>query len=454
MGRARWLTAVLSASVLTLGLAVPGHAGGGGGGLPGYLPPGQFSCSSSFAFFNTVTPASENVNVGIQHENCINQPKPGFTFPPSGELTILNVSVFTSAPFFSSVQGCYFISPSDFVPSADLSTFTLITTIQDSTPSCGGPFPNSIPAGTVISLQWLGTGPIATNSDSSHFTCTGYTQESQSSNSNNPATVSGTMPGLIVEALSGVPSFMSAGHGDQHVTGIADQTCPPGGPGVRGSGHPPQPAGNYEFNNMQAGTAFETPDFSQQVFVSANTETDTVNPQGGSGTPSPSSGARTNASGTRTNGGPVTTSMTQVRVEVRNFNTFTFEGACYLIPTSAFQTNGITSAKLHVFLDGTQPACPNSFEQQNIPLPLTVDATWSNGGPSAPGRDSGQFSCGGYTTQSTTLSNEATSAATFTLPELFPNQVFVVSDPLQSGISLADSLVHAAGVDPPACQVR
>ncbi len=367
--------------------AAPNLAGHGAfASPPGYLAPGEYVNKSAFATFQTVINGSLNVDATASEDTFSTKLRNGATV--SGSQTILTVDVtdYLDGIFF---QGCYVIPTGDFTVNSDLSSMTVITTIEDSTPDCG--FPNSIPSGTVISLQWLGTGPVASHSDVINASCTGYRQESHSSSSDNLATVSGSISGLLADPLSGVPGFIETGAGDIHVSGTAADSCPPGGNG-RGAGFGPQAAGNYEFSSNQAFAVFESPDFSQFIEVVATRHVDSANPRGGP-VPHVASGART-ASAPGTNGGPVTTVDTSVEIRITDFNTFTFESACYQIAPGAFSSNGITSATLAVHLDGTEQFCPNDpFDQQNVPLPLTVDASWMGTGPSAPVRDVGQFSC-------------------------------------------------------------
>jgi hypothetical protein len=328
---------------------------------------------------------------------------------------------------------------------SDLSSMTLITTIEDSTPGCG--FPNTIPSGTVVSLQWLGTGPVARHSDVINASCTAYNQESRGSSSDNLATVSGSIAGLIADPLSNVPGFIETAAGDIHVSGTAADSCPPGGNG-RGAGVGPQAAGNYVFSTNQAFAVFQSPDFSQFIEVIVTRNVDSANPLGG---PPVASAART-ASGARTNGGPVTTRATSIEIRVTDFSRGSFMSACYQIAPDAISSNGITSAALAVQLDGTQQACPNDpFDQQNVPLPLTVDASWVGTGPSAPVRDVGQYSCASYNTQSTAIVNAVAASSSFTLPELYPGEEF---DSSGSALNSGDLKLHASGTDPQSCIFR
>ena len=441
--RFRQVTVLFSAAAVALAANVPAHAAGPP--PPGYLPPGEYLQASTFASLHTVINGTLNVDVSVGDNIATQNPKDG---PAStSEQTILNVSLNDFSDNIN-LQGCFLISPGDFMASSDLTTMTLITKILDSTPTCF--FFNTIPSGTVVSMQWLGTGPIAKSRDDAHFSCLAFTQETQRTNANNVATVSGTLSGLGIDPLSNQPGFMDAGSSDVHVSGIADQTCPPGGGFGKGAGPGPQPAGNFEFINNEASAIFQSSDFTQFVQVVASRDVEIANPQGGG---TVASAARTNASGTRTNAGPVPTETAQVEIRITDFNTFTFENACYLVAPGAFQINGISSAALHVFLDGTQTPCPHSFDQQNVPLPLTVNASWTGSGPSAPTRDDGQFGCAAYNSQSTSLGNNVTASSKFTLPERFPNQEFD-SGPDLSGLGASDLKVHASGVDPDVCIFR
>jgi len=400
---------------------------------PGYLAPGEYVNKSTFATFQSFD-GYWNADVDVTQDHYETRLRNGATV--KGDQTVLSVYVanYSDQIFF---QGCYLIPSTDFITSSDLSSMTVITTIMDSTPDCG--FPNSIPSGTVISLQWLGTGPVASSSNVINATCTGYRQESRSSSSNNLATVSGTISGVLPNPLSNVPGFIEAGAGDIHVSGTAADSCPPGGNG-RGAGVGPQPAGNYDFTNNQEFAVYQSPDFSQFLEIIATRNVNVTNPKGGP------------ASGARTSNGPVTSVDAQVEIRITDFNTDTFFSGCYEIAPGALNTNGITSASLSVYLDGSQPACPNDpFDQQNVPMPLTVDASWVGTGPSAPVRDVGQFSCASYNTQSTAEVNAVAASSSFTLPEIYPGQTFAWD---QSALSTSDLKMHASGTDPPSCIVR
>jgi hypothetical protein len=252
----------------------------------------------------------------------------------------------------------------------------------------------------------------------------------QRTDSNNLASVSGTIS-TLTNPIAGIHGTMDTGTTAMHAEGTVDLTCPPGGNG-KGAGPGPQPAGNYRFDSSRDGAAFISPDFTRFIFVAAAHSIVVASPL---------------------SGGSSTSETLQVTVNFNDRSTFppTFGFGCYLVDPTALTQNGVQSASLHVLLDSSTPSCANPFQQNNVPLPLTVDVHWTASGPPISLRDTSQTSCSTYTTESTTLNFGAVAANTFTLQPLFSD---TFSSPDQGGLTTSDVTLHAQGVDPQDCIVR
>lgn len=403
-------------------------------GPPGFLPAGEYFTSSSFAEFRGTTSSGLNVNAFINRVTATNQPKDAPQTSGTETTLTFNASGFNpNNGIFTFEEGCFQIPSSDLTVASDLSTATLTAPIDPTTPTCG-PGNIGLPPSFSLSLTWTGTGPVASNQSVSQFECIGYKRITQGNDTDNLATVSGTVT-AIPDAIAAAPGALRMGTIGQHVSGMIDSTCPPGG--GKGAGPGPLAAGNYQFTSIRDGAIFQSPDFTRffNVFVTHNVEV--ANPLSG-----PS----------------LTTDTLQVNVSINDFSAFppVFLNGCFTVGPGALTQNGVQSAHLHVQLlpDPAQtPPCSNQFgPPNNIPLPLTVDATWTIVGASESNRDTSQFSCATFATQSTGTNSGAAASDSFTLPELFPGQTF--GSPNQGGLTTSDLTIHEQGVDPQNCIVR
>jgi len=107
-------------------------------------------------------------------------------------------------------------------------------------------------------------------------------------------------------------------------------------------------------------------------------------------------------------------------------------------------TFGATSASLHTEITDPNRSC-NIYG--GVPLPVTIDATWSAGGPVFTSGYGSQFSCGGYSLETTvrTVNTGANGTATISgqVTGSFTGQGNIRSD---------DTRQHAQGVEPDNCQ--
>lgn len=404
-------------------------------GPPGFLPAGEYFSASSFAQFRGTTSSGLNVNAFINQRTDTNQPKDAPSKTGTQTTLSFNASGFNpSTGVFTFEEGCFEIPSSALTVASDLSTATLTASIDPMTPICG-PGNIGLPDSFSVSLTWTGTGPVASNQSVAQFACIAYKRITQRNDTDNLATASGTVT-AIPDPITAAPGALRMGTIAQHVSGMIDPTCPPGG-GGGGAGPGPQPPGNYQFTSIRDGAIFQSPDFHRfyNVFVTHNVEV--ANPQSG-----PS----------------VTTDTLEVHVSVNDFSGFPpiFLNGCFTVNPGALTQNGVQSAHLHVQLlpDPAQtPPCTDQFgPPNNIPLPLTVDATWNIVGAPESNRDTSQFSCATFATESTGTDSGAAASDSFTLPELFPGQTFGSAN--QGGLLMSTLAIHEQGVDPQNCIVR
>lgn len=424
--------AILGSAVLGLQVALAQPPPG----PPGFLPAGEYFSSSSSAHFRGTTSSGLSVNAFINRVTTVNQPKDAPQTTGTETILTLSASGFNpSTGVFIFETGCFQIPSSDLTVASDLSMATLIVSIDTMTPTCG-PGGFGLPPSFSVSLTWTGTGPVASNHGVSQFECIAYKRITQRNDTDNLATVSGTVT-AIPDPITAAPGALRVGTIDHHVSGMIDPTCPPGG-GAKGAGPGPQAAGNYQFTSIRDGAIFQSPDFTRffNVFVTRNVEV--ANPLSGSS---------------------FTTDTLQVHVSINDFSTFppVFLNGCFtVLSPGALTQKGVQSAHLHVQLlnDPAQtPPCSNQFgPPNNIPLPLTVDATWTIVGASESNRDTSQFSCATFATESTGTNSGAAASDSFTLPELFPGQTFGSAS--QGGLTTSELTIHEQGVDPQNCIVR
>ncbi len=138
---------------------------------------------------------------------------------------------------------------------------------------------------------------------------------------------------------------------------------------------------------------------------------------------------------------PSTTETTQLQIDF--FDNGTGFNGCYDIASADF-TFGSTSASLHTAITTANVSC-NSFG--GLPLPVTIDATWTGNGPVFQSGNGSQFFCGGYGLETTvsTVNQGATGTAGISplLAGSFSGQGNLRSD---------DTRQHAEGVEPDNCQ--
>lgn len=401
--------------------AAPGPVPAKGGGA--FLPAGNYAFTTLRADFNVFgDPSQPQVGLFVTGGPSTSKPLGG------NSSTTDTVSMFfnISSPSGLSGGGCVILAnPNDFAVSSDLSSASLHTTISDQTPLCGGPI--NLPLPLQIDVTWTGSGPVESSHDVRNFGCSGYTQESQSSDTSNNANATASF-----SALTATVSTTQSGMGIQTQTIHAQGSVPPdscgGGIGGKGAGRGLQAAGNYVFNRTEFDTGISPSDpSSPQLFLSASSNSNTSSPLGGPST----SGSETDL---------------LVFINSSTVNGF----GCFVIGQNDLTiASDLSTVTLHTTLTSQSQGCDGGSNSLN-PLPLTIDVTWTGAGPIAHTSDDSQVACDSYhmqTRSTQTLDNGGTS--TISIPG-------VTSGPVASNGSAGSNTtrVHADGVAIPACTFR
>jgi hypothetical protein len=158
-------------------------------------------------------------------------------------------------------------------------------------------------------------------------------------------------------------------------------------------------------------------------------------------------------------GQPTVSNGTMVQVSMFSSTGGTF--GCFLINPSDFKVSkNLQSATLHTTL--TSPNCPGdgspvtgksaiapiTAKGGGLPLPMTLDLTWSGLGVTATSRDRSSFQCLDYSYQSNNVSHTSAANASGTVSAVtgaFKSDV--------GGVSSTDTHLDISGTPKPACLV-
>ena len=116
-------------------------------------------------------------------------------------------------------------------------------------------------------------------------------------------------------------------------------------------------------------------------------------------------GTTTDASNPLT--GPSTsTTLTSINITLLP----SFQTGCFLVDSSAFSlTASLSGAAIHATVTDSTPTCDST--PATLPLPLTIDATFTGIGPVGTTRNNSWRSCGSFRSEdSTSLTNNNSSA--------------------------------------------
>jgi hypothetical protein len=313
----------------------------------------------------------------------------------------------------------------DFNVAPDVSGASLHKTIGSSNPACGG----NLPSDLQLDVVWTGAGPIQETHFTSTFSCSGYTAETQGSDSGNagPATFNITglpAPVTAPASPSDTPPVFHHGSSLEHVQGAVPPDSCRGGVGGKGAGRPTPAAGNYHTTFQSANASATSSDGSTSLglFVGAN------------------------SSASNPHSGP-STSSSETDLQFNLFNFFTGgSGGCFKINSSDFALSA-TTASLHTSLTAATPACSGFNTLSQDPFP--IDITWTGTSPVATSRTTSQYSCLGYHFQTSTVEVvDSVADATISMPGL--------STVVQNAgtIGSIDTRTHADGTAAAGCFFR
>jgi hypothetical protein len=275
----------------------------------------------------------------------------------------------------------------------------------------------------VVDVTWIGSGPIQSTTGSNQFSCGGYRDESQGTDSNNAGSATFNITGLTNPVTPTNAQVFHFGSSIEHAQGAVPPDSCRGGVG-RGAGRPTPAAGNYHTTFQTANTNFFSSD-GTSLFLSASRSTSTSNPAIGAST---------------------STDETDL-----SFNLFTpepaFVGGCFVI-NGADLTLGASTASLHTVLTSATPACGGGTNFIS-PDPFPIDVSWTGTAPVATTRTDSQYACLNYHFQTSTVQVvENLVDAQVSMPGL--------SDRLtgSSTIGSIDTRTHADGTPASGCFFR
>jgi hypothetical protein len=342
------------------------------------------------------------------------------TTGPSGTTDQTSISLNVTENFGDENINCFINdSSNEFNVAPDLSSATFHGTIPQNDPACGG----NLPSDVQVDVTWTGAGPIQSTNNTTLFSCSGYTDETHGSDSNNAGPATFNVTGLAAPITTPDAQTFHFGSSREHAQGAVPPDACSGGVG-RGAGRETPAAGNY-FKTFEAANAtFSASDGSASLFMFVGANTSSSNPVVGPST---------------------TTAETDL---VFNLSTFTGgTGGCFVIDPGDF-TLGATSASLHTSLPANPPACGGGTGSIS-PAPFTIDVTWTGLSPVATTRSVSQYSCLNYHFQTSTVQVvDTVTDATVSMPGLSTTI-------LNAGtIGSIDTRTHADGTPAAGCTFR
>jgi hypothetical protein len=158
------------------------------------------------------------------------------------------------------------------------------------------------------------------------------------------------------------------------------------------------------------------------------------------------------------NGDRTVTNSTMVQVSMFSATSSTF--GCFTIDPSNFKVNkNLQSASLHTTLTaanvcsgkgapvtGKSDLAPPPGTGGGLPLPITIDLTWTGLGVTATMRDTNSLTCLQYSTKSTSVNHASSATASGTISALrgpFKSDV--------AGVTTSDNRLEISGTPNPAC---
>jgi hypothetical protein len=275
----------------------------------------------------------------------------------------------------------------------------------------------------VVDITWTGAGPVQSTRGSNQFSCSGYKDESQSTDSSNAGRATFNVTGLNTPITPTNPQVFHFGSSIEHAQGAVPPDSCRGGVG-RGAGRPTPAAGNYHTNFQTANTNFFSSDGTTTLLLFVSRNISNSNPVIGA-----------------------TTSTDETDLGLNLFTPDGFVGGCFVINTADF-TLGESTASLHTVLTSATPACSGGSNFIS-PDPFPIDMSWAGTAPVATTRANNQYACLNYHFQTSTVQ---------VVDNLVDVQVSMpgLSDKLLSSSTIGsiDTRTHADGIPAPGCFFR
>jgi len=321
-------------------------------------------------------------------------------------------------------SGCFLLDGSDFVISPDLSSASLHKTVTADSPACDFP-PTLADPEVTLDVTWTGIGPANTGHTTEQSGCQGFQIETVTSGTNNRATAAATISPLFSDAMTATRAVVYSGDFTNHVQGTSPPLCAAGG--APGPGLGPRGPGKYVHTGSGVGQQLANADSGDNLDLFAGTTTDASNPQTGPST---------------------NTTLTSVSITLLP----SFQSACFLVDSSAIRVaTNLSGAALHATVTDSTPTCDST--PATLPLPITIDATFTGIGPVGTTRNNSWRSCGSFRSEdSTSLTNNNSSAVATLSGAINESFVSTQSANESSGSIGSQSLTtHIGGVISPDC---
>lgn len=338
----------------------------------------------------------------------------------------LNLNLFDGQ---TNSYGCFLLGATEFNIAADLSTASLHTVLNESSPVCEGSFVSAV-FPISIDATWTSVGPLNSFRGTGHSACSGFHEESSNSFDSSPATASATLSSDQATGSfdSTGGSALSSSQGQDRVEGTAATLCAIGG---RGSGPGGLPAGTYRNSNGGAVQQLVEDSTGQFMQIAVSQFVNSSNPRVGRATSS---------------------SRTTVQINLEGPDVFA--SGCFVIDPGDFtMKQSLSSASLHTTITAANATCgpDNDFTS----LPLTIDMTWTGIGPLASVDNHGVDTCASLRTEtSATQQNNNTSAVAILSGAMSGSFTSHQSaNESTGGMGSEDTISQVQGVASPGCEL-
>jgi len=192
---------------------------GGKGAGGGPLGAGNYRFTSQQASLSTspTDPSQPPLNIFVTTFTNVSSPAGG----PTTTQTETDLNIF-QATFPQSIAGCFIIPSSAFTIASGLQSASLHASIDPTTPACPQSLNSGLPASFTANLTWTGSGPVATFSNDSSFSCGSLHTVGSNNQSFINATATGGVSG-VADSISTNQASIGTGDTTTHVQGTG--TC-------------------------------------------------------------------------------------------------------------------------------------------------------------------------------------------------------------------------------------